>query len=83
MDFLKRTIDLARPMVTCKSDDRLGIVIDRLALASAHRVYVVDGDDSELVGVVTLRDVISCFVYEPPGHFDAYFVFAIKDMLSQ
>ena len=82
MDFLK-TIDPARPMVTCKSDDQLGIVLDRLASASAHRVYVVDGDDSELVGVVTLRDVISCFVYEPPGHFDAYFVFTMKDMLSQ
>ncbi|KAJ0971312.1 hypothetical protein J5N97_019271 [Dioscorea zingiberensis] len=82
MDFLN-AMGASRSLVTCKSDDCLGIVIDRLASESSHRVYVVDGDDSELVGVVTLRDVISCFVYEPPGHFDAYFVFSMQDALSQ
>jgi hypothetical protein len=31
----------------------------------------VDGD-LEVVGVVTLRDVISCFIHEPPGYWDTY-----------
>lgn len=28
-------------------------------------------DDLEVVGVVTLRDVISCFIHEPPGYCDS------------
>jgi hypothetical protein len=27
--------------------------------------------------------VISCFVYEPPNHFDSYFSFSTKEMLDE
>lgn len=70
------------PAITCKLDSTLGSVIHNLASKSVHRVYVVAGDD-EVVGVVTLRDVISCFIHEPPNHFDSYFGFEMKEMLNQ
>ncbi|XP_072964650.1 SNF1-related protein kinase regulatory subunit gamma-1-like isoform X2 [Typha angustifolia] len=76
------TNSLATP-VTCSPGARLGSVIESLASKSAHRIYVVEGDDAEVIGVVTLRDVISCFVYEPSDHFDNYFGFATKEILNQ
>ena len=68
--------------ITCKLDSTLGSVIYSLASKSVHRVYVVAGLD-EVVGVITLRDVISCFIDEPPNHFDNYFGFTMKEMLNQ
>ncbi|KAG0490592.1 hypothetical protein HPP92_007455 [Vanilla planifolia] len=88
MDFIK-AVDSAnhesgRPSamqpLTCSRDVCLGSVIDRLASSSTHRIYVVEGDD--VVGVVTLRDVISCFIFEPPGYFEDYFKSGIKEMLN-
>ena len=70
------------PAITCNLDSTLGSVIHSLASKSKHRVYVVAGDD-EVVGVITLRDVISCFIHEPPDHFDSYFGFSMKEMLNQ
>ncbi|XP_010934735.1 SNF1-related protein kinase regulatory subunit gamma-1-like [Elaeis guineensis] len=83
MDFMKTIGYTMASPTTCLPDACLGSVIDSLALKSVHRIYVVEGDDHELVGVVTLRDVISCFIYEPPNHFDNYFGFAMKEMLNQ
>ncbi|KAF3431420.1 hypothetical protein FNV43_RR26151 [Rhamnella rubrinervis] len=71
------------PAITCKVNSTLGSVIHSLASKSVHRVYVVANDEDEVVGVVTLRDVISCFIYEPPDHFDNYLGFAVKEMLNQ
>ncbi|KAL5122301.1 SNF1-related protein kinase regulatory subunit gamma-1-like [Glycine soja] len=68
--------------ITCKPDSTLQGVIHTLASQSIHRIYVVDGQD-EVVGVITLRDVISCFVTEPPYNFDDYYGFAVKEMLNQ
>ncbi|XP_058194814.1 SNF1-related protein kinase regulatory subunit gamma-1-like [Rhododendron vialii] len=68
--------------ITCKPDSSLGTVIHTLASNSVHRIYIV-GEGDEVVGVITLRDVISCFIYEPPNHFDNYFGFAVQEMLSQ
>lgn len=68
--------------ITCKPDSSLGTVIHTLASNSVHRIYIV-GDGDEVVGVITLRDVISCFIFEPPNHFDNYFGFAVQEMLSQ
>lgn len=68
--------------ITCKPDSTLQGVIHTLSSQSIHRIYVVDGQD-EVVGVITLRDVISCFVTEPPYHFDDYYGFAVKEMLNQ
>ncbi|KAK7824956.1 snf1-related protein kinase regulatory subunit gamma-1-like [Quercus suber] len=71
------------PPITCKLDSTLASVIQRLALKSVHRIYVVAGEDDEVIGVITLRDVISCFIYEPPNHFDNHLGFAVKEILNQ
>ncbi|KAG5522388.1 hypothetical protein RHGRI_034539 [Rhododendron griersonianum] len=68
--------------ITCEPNSSLGTVIHTLASNSVHRIYIVE-DGDEVVGVITLRDVISCFIYEPPNHFDNYFGFAVQEMLSQ
>lgn len=67
--------------ITCKPDTSLGNVIHTLALKSVHRIYVVSGEN-EVTGVITLRDVISCFVSEPPNYFDNYFGVAAHEMLG-
>lgn len=71
------------PAITCEVNSTLGSVIHSLASKSVHRIYVVANNEDEVVGVVTLRDVISCFIYEPPNHFDNYLGFAVKEMLNQ
>ncbi|KAK9935198.1 hypothetical protein M0R45_022309 [Rubus argutus] len=75
-------IGKAIPAITCNSESTLGNVIETLASKSVHRIYVA-GKEGEVVGVVTLRDVISCFIYEPPNHFDDYFGSVVKEMLNQ
>ncbi|GAB2280309.1 SNF1- protein kinase regulatory subunit gamma-1-like [Dionaea muscipula] len=65
------------PPITCKLNSTLGSVIHTLASKSVHRIYVVAGEEDEVVGVITLRDVISCFIYEPPNHFDNYYGFSV------
>lgn len=67
----------------CNLDSTLSSVINTLSSASIHRIYVVDDDEDEVVGVITLRDVIACFIFEPPNHFDSYFGFSIKEMSTQ
>lgn len=60
--------------ITCTLGSTLGNVIHTLSSKSVHRIYVVDGNNGEeVIGVITLRDVISCFVFEPPHFFDNYF----------
>ncbi|CAN1187686.1 SNF1-related protein kinase regulatory subunit gamma-1-like [Linum perenne] len=72
------------PPITCKLDATLGSVVHHLASKSVHRLYVVDDSQDEgVIGVITLRDVISCFIYEPPNHFDIYFGFSIKEVLNK
>lgn len=66
--------------ITCKPESTFGSVIDTLAMKSVHRIYVV-GEENDVIGVITLRDVISCFVTEPPNFFDNYFGFAAQEML--
>lgn len=77
---IPHTGKVIRP-ITCKPDETLGSVIHTLASNSVHRIYVV-GDDNGVTGVITLRDVISCFIYEPPNFFDNYFGFAAQEMLG-
>ncbi|GMH01694.1 hypothetical protein Nepgr_003533 [Nepenthes gracilis] len=71
------------PPIVCRRDTTLSSVIHRLSNMSVHRIYVVDGEEDEVVGVITLRDVISCFIFEPPNHFDYYYGFSVKEMLSK
>lgn len=72
----------ASPLVTCRPESSLGSIIESLASNQVHRVYVVSGEEGNVVGVITLRDVISCFIVEPPNHFNNYFGLAVKEMLS-
>ncbi|KAL3679894.1 hypothetical protein R1sor_022850 [Riccia sorocarpa] len=69
------------PPLTCTESTTLEAVIDLLASRKAHRVYLVDNDMS-LTGVVSIRDIISCFVSEPEGYFDQYFGGAFKDAIK-
>ena len=71
------------PPITCNIESTLGNVIEILASKSVHRVYVVGEEERKAVGVITLRDVISCFIYEPPNYFDAYLGFAVQEILKQ
>lgn len=88
MDFMDQIVSASHETgkvtqpITCKPDSTLQGVIHTLASKSIHRIYVVDEQD-EVVGVITLRDVISCFVTEPAYHFDDYYGFAVQEMLSK
>ncbi|KAK1362110.1 SNF1-related protein kinase regulatory subunit gamma-1-like [Heracleum sosnowskyi] len=58
--------------ITCSLSSNIGNVIHILASKMVHRVYVVGANGKEVVGVITLRDVISCFIFEPPNYFENY-----------
>lgn len=77
-----QNIGNAVPAITCNLESTLGNVIETLASKSVHRIYVA-GQEGEVVGVITLRDVISCFIYEPPNHFDDCMGSALKEMLNE
>ncbi|XP_071695990.1 SNF1-related protein kinase regulatory subunit gamma-1-like [Rutidosis leptorrhynchoides] len=53
--------------ITCKLGSTLGEVISVLSSKCVHRIYVVS-DGNAVLGVITLRDVISCFITEPPNY---------------
>nr|XP_043618320.1 SNF1-related protein kinase regulatory subunit gamma-1-like [Erigeron canadensis] len=59
-------------MITCKKDDTLKDVIMKLDSMKIHRIYVVD-EEENLVGLITLRDIISRLVHEPRGYFGDFF----------
>ncbi|KAL6175037.1 hypothetical protein ACLB2K_051680 [Fragaria x ananassa] len=63
---------LLSTMVTCKRDDTIKDLILKLDTEKIHRVYVV-GDNGNLEGVITLRDIISRLVHEPRGYFGDFF----------
>ncbi|XP_043704203.1 SNF1-related protein kinase regulatory subunit gamma-1 isoform X3 [Telopea speciosissima] len=63
---------LLRGPITCRKDNTLEEVILRLDTHKIHRIYVVD-EDEHLEGVITLRDIISKVVHEPPGYFGDFF----------
>ncbi|XP_047332873.1 SNF1-related protein kinase regulatory subunit gamma-1-like [Impatiens glandulifera] len=86
MDFLKTVAEeipesrrVLAP-ITCKTDSTLGTVIQLLDSNTVHRIYVVS-NEKEVIGVITLRDVISCFI-EPPNHVDNYLGFSVQEMLE-
>ncbi|XP_021299605.1 SNF1-related protein kinase regulatory subunit gamma-1-like [Herrania umbratica] len=87
-DFMNTVVSMGQefgrltPPITCKVDSTLGSVIQSLATKLVHRIYVVAENEYEVIGVITLRDVISCFIFEPPNFFDSYFGFSVKEMLN-
>ncbi|KAK9675798.1 hypothetical protein RND81_11G031800 [Saponaria officinalis] len=83
LSTISQEVGKVMPPVTCKLDSTLGHIIHNLASKSVHRIHVVGGKDDEVVGVITLRDVISCFIFEPPNYFDDYFGFPLKELLKR
>ncbi|KAI5077787.1 hypothetical protein GOP47_0007611 [Adiantum capillus-veneris] len=69
------------PAVTCSLRASLGQVIDILCERNIHRIYVTD-DDDHVVGVITLRDIISCFVVEPSDFREGYFDGSFKNVIN-
>ncbi|KAJ0635803.1 putative CBS domain-containing protein [Helianthus annuus] len=67
--------------ITCKLGSTLGEVISTLASKCVHRIYVV-GDGNDVIGIITLRDVISCFITEPPNYIMEVHGTTVKELLS-
>ncbi|XP_022726416.1 SNF1-related protein kinase regulatory subunit gamma-1-like isoform X2 [Durio zibethinus] len=88
-DFMDTVVSMGQelgrlpPPITCKVDSTLASVIQTLTTKLVHRIYVVAENENEVVGVITLRDVISCFIFEPPSYFDSHLGFSVKEMLNQ
>nr|XP_019706786.1 SNF1-related protein kinase regulatory subunit gamma-1-like [Elaeis guineensis] len=57
MDFVKTLCFTIASSATCAPEACHGTVIDSVASISVHRIYVIEGDDREVVGAVTLSDV--------------------------
>lgn len=68
--------------ITCKLKSTLGEVISILSSKCVHRIYVV-GDGNDVISIITLRDVISCFITEPPNYVMEFLGPAAKEMLSK
>ncbi|XP_072962924.1 SNF1-related protein kinase regulatory subunit gamma-1 [Typha angustifolia] len=63
---------LLRGVITCKRNITIKEIILRLDTEKIHRIYVVDEDET-VEGVITLRDIISKLVHEPPHYFGDFF----------
>ncbi|KAK8266020.1 hypothetical protein V6Z12_D12G216900 [Gossypium hirsutum] len=59
-------------MITCKRDETVKELIQKLDSEKIQRVYVTD-ENGNLEGVITLRDIISRLVHEPRGYFGDFF----------
>lgn len=59
------------PPLTCGPNDSLGSIIEKISSRYVHRIYVVEGTEPQMIGVITLRDVISCFITEPHENLDS------------
>ena len=66
------TVIYGDPPISVHQSDSLAALMNKLVSAKVHRAYVTDKSNN-LLGVVTLRDAISCFVVEPPNYFGDYF----------
>ncbi len=87
MDFMKTVMEQEPetgmlPPTTCENTAKLGDVIEMLAKKTLPRIHIVD-KSNQLVGVVTLRDIIGCFVSEPKDYFDDYFGGVFKETILQ
>lgn len=87
MDFMKTVMEQEPetgmlPPTTCENTAKLGDVIEMLAKKTLPRIHIVD-QSNQLVGVVTLRDIIGCFVSEPKDYFEDYFGGVFKETILQ
>ena len=76
----RRLVKHMVPAITCTQDATLGDIINLMCINRIHRIYVVD-TAYQVVGVITLCDVISCFIVEPPDFADKYFNGIFKSVL--
>ncbi|XP_071812749.1 5'-AMP-activated protein kinase subunit gamma-1-like isoform X6 [Apostichopus japonicus] len=51
---------------TCKADETLEVIMDRIIKAGVHRLVMVD-DEDHVVGVVSLSDLLNSLVLKPAG----------------
>ncbi|KAH7294515.1 hypothetical protein KP509_27G004100 [Ceratopteris richardii] len=70
------------PAVTCSMKATLGQIIENLCECNIHRIYVTD-DEDHVVGVITLRNIISCFIEEPCDFTETYFGGLFKNAIHQ
>lgn len=68
--------------ITCSLSSNIGNVIHILSSKMVHRVYVVADSGKEVLGVITLRDIISCFIFEPPNYFENYLASSRQEVNS-
>ncbi|KAJ0248450.1 CBS domain-containing protein [Hirschfeldia incana] len=75
-EHLEKRGDTSAPIlsgvIACTKNHTLKELILMLDAEKIHRLYVVD-DAGNLEGLITLRDIISRLVYEPPGYFGDFF----------
>jgi len=65
--------NITSPSIHAQLTDSLELVMQRMAVARIHRVFIVD-DDFRPTGVVSLSDVLTTLVKEPtPDYFGDYF----------
>lgn len=51
---------------TCKADETLEVIMDRIIKAGVHRLVMVD-DEQHVIGVVSLSDLLTHLVLKPGG----------------
>lgn len=68
--------------IKCKHSATLGEVMSIFSSNSVHWIYVV-GEANDVMGIITLRDVISCFITEPPNYIMEVHGFEVKELLSK
>ncbi|XP_010550732.1 PREDICTED: SNF1-related protein kinase regulatory subunit gamma-1 [Tarenaya hassleriana] len=75
-EYLENHGETSAPMlsgvIACTKNHTLKELILMLDTEKIHRIYVVD-EDGNLEGLITLRDIISRLVHEPPGYFGDFF----------
>lgn len=55
-------------VVTCKKNDTLEVVIEKIVKAEVHRLIVVD-EEQRMFGVVSLSDILNYLILKPFGDF--------------
>ncbi|KAM9699251.1 5'-AMP-activated protein kinase subunit gamma-1-like [Menidia menidia] len=53
-------------VMKCHKDESLGTIVDRIVKAEVHRLVVVD-EESRIVGIVSLSDILQALVLTPAG----------------
>lgn len=61
-EALMRRSDDFEGVYTCTLNDRLATILDNIRKSRLHRLFVVD-DDGQLVGVVTLSDILKYILF--------------------